>query len=130
MKKAAYSKEFFSREFVAETMKDAYLKACKWYATNVLSKAELHEVQVEFEKGQNEQQFPTITIHLFTALNEETVHEKHCKICRESHTLFYVNQQLDCNRCNAMAYRSRMEDGLRIKNEYYRELLFKTIKKG
>ena len=37
-----YSTEFFSISFSGKNMKDAYLKACKWYATNVLSKDELH----------------------------------------------------------------------------------------
>lgn len=122
-----YSQEFFKMEFIAETMKNAYMKACKWYATNVLSKAELHNVQVEFEKGHNEQQFPTVTIHLFAVLDEETLREQHCKICRECHTLFYVNQNMNCNRCDTKAYQKRTDDKLRVKSEYYRELLSKAM---
>ncbi len=128
MKPITYSKEFFNKVFTADTMKDAYLKACKWYATNVLSKAELRNVQIEFEKGQNEQQFPTVTIHLFAVLNEEELRERHCKVCREFHNLFYINQETNCNRCDTKAYQKRADETINIKVSYYKEVLTKRDK--
>jgi hypothetical protein len=41
-----YSQEFFKKSFTADDMKSAYLSACKWYSTNVLSKAEFKNVNV------------------------------------------------------------------------------------
>lgn len=128
MKPITYSKEFFKKKFEADTMKKAYMDACKWYATNVLSKAELRNVQVEFEKGHDEQQFPTVTIHLFAVLNEEELRERHCKICREANHLFYMHSNDNCNKCEANAYQRRTDDMLRVKIEYYKELLSKRIK--
>lgn len=128
MKPITYSKEFFKKKFTADTMKEAYMNACKWFATNVLSKDELHNVQVEFEKGQDEQQFPTVTIHLFAVLNEEELRERHCKICREFRNLFYINQEIDCNRCDTKAYQARADEMLLVKINRYRELLSKRIK--
>lgn len=122
-----YSKKFFEIKFTSDTMKAAYLRACKWYATNVLSKDELHNVQVEFIKGQDEQQFPTVTICLYAALNEEELRERHCKICRETHGLFYANNNFNCNRCDVNAYQRRADDILRVKTEYYREMLNKKV---
>jgi len=127
MKPITYSKEFFKMKFTADTMKSAYLKACKWYATNVLSKAELQSVQIEFEKSQNEQQSPTVTIHLFAVLNEEELRERHCKICREFRNLFYINQEIDCNRCDTKAYQARTDDMLRSKIEFYKEIITKRV---
>lgn len=124
MRPITYSKEFFKKKFTADTMKTAYMNACKWYATNVLSKDELHNVQVEFEKRPDEQ-FPTVTIHLFAVLNEEELRERHCKICRESHSLFFMNNNIDCNKCEANAYQKRTDDMLRVKIEYYREIISK-----
>ena len=125
MKPITYSKEFFKKKFMADTMKTAYMDACKWYDTNVLSKDELHNVQVEFEKGHDESQFPTVTIHLFATLDEETLRERHCKICRETNSLFYMHTNNNCNKCEANAYQRRTDDMLRVKLEYYRELISK-----
>lgn len=122
-----YSKEFFKKKFVAETMKAAYMKACKWYATNVLSKDELHNVQIEFEKD-SKSEFPTIVIHLFAVLSEDQLRERYCKLCRESHSLFYMNSNYNCNRCEAKAYQQRTDEMLRVKLEYYRQLINKAVK--
>lgn len=122
-----YSKEFFKKKFSADTMKNAYMNACKWYATNVLSKDELHNVLVEFVKEKNEQ-LPTVTIRLSATLDENELRERYCKICRESHNLFYMNNNYNCNRCETKAYQTRTDDMLRVKLEYYRELLRRSVK--
>lgn len=128
MRPITYSKEFFKKKFMADTMKNAYMNAVKWYATNVLSKDELHNVQVEFEKGYDEQQFPTVTIHLFATLDEEKLRERHCQICRETNSLFYMHTNNNCNKCEANAYQRRTDDMLRVKLEYYKELISKRDK--
>lgn len=124
-KPITYSKEFFKKKFTADTMKTAYMNACKWYATNVLSKDELHNVQVGFTKNYDEQQSPTVTVSLFAVLNEEELKERHCKICREMSNLFYMHTNSNCNKCEVSAYQKRTEDMIRVKVEYYRELLLK-----
>ena len=121
-----YSKEFFSKKFSAETMKAAYMNACKWYATNVLSKDELHNVQIEFEKNKKSE-FPTVVIHLFAVLNENELREKHCNICKECHSLFYMNKNHNCDRCEVKAYQLRADDKLKIKTEYYKQLISRVI---
>ena len=128
LKPTTYSKEFFRKKFTADKMKDAYLRACKWYATNVLSKDELHNVQVEFEKGYDEQQSPTVTIHLFAVLNENELREQHCKVCQEFHHLFYINQQYNCDKCEVNAYQKRADEKILIKINYYKTLLSKIAK--
>ena len=45
-----YSEEFAKKDFTSETMKEAYMKAVKWYATNILSNDILKDVQVSYEK--------------------------------------------------------------------------------
>jgi len=126
MKAITYGKEFFKMKFTADTMKKAYMDACKWYATNVLSKDELHNVQVEFEKGHDEQQSPTVTIHLFATLNEEELREKHCRICREFNSLFYINKQVNCDKCDTKAYQKRTDEMINIKIEAYKQMISKN----
>ena len=108
-------------------MKIAYMNACKRYATNVLSKDELHNVQIEFEKN-DKGEFPTVVIHLFAVLSEDQLRERYCKLCRESHSLFFMNNNYNCNRCEAKAYQQRTDDMLRVKLEYYRQLISKVAK--
>lgn len=124
MKSITYSREFYEIKFSDVTMKEAYMKACRWYASNVISNRELKNVQVEFEKIKDEQN-PTIIVHLYAVLDEEELRERHCKICREFHSLFYINEKYNCNNCDTKAYQQRADDLLRNRTEYFRELLLK-----
>lgn len=120
-----FSEEFYKHSFTADDMKSAYLKAVKWYASNVLSKAELQRVHVEFIK---DEQSPTITIHLFAVLDDEQeVFSQHCKCCEEMHHSFFINENNNCNICAAKGYQNRMEQKIKIKRDYYKELLRRHV---
>lgn len=122
-----YSEEFYSKSFTAKSMKEAYMKAVKWYSTNVLSKVEFKNVHVQFIK-EDEDKFPTITIHLFAVLdNQEDVKEEHCKICKEMHHSFFINEDTHCSRCSALGFQNRMERKINIKKCYYKEMLRKRL---
>lgn len=120
-----YSKEFFKKRFTSSTMKKAYMDACKWYATAVLSKDELHNIQVEFEKLYDGQ-LPTVMVHLFAVMDEQELRERHCTICREQYTAFYMHSTAPCSKCEANAYQRRADEMLRIKLEYYKGLINKS----
>ena len=95
-----FSQEFYKKQFTADTMKAAYMSAVKWYATNVLSKAELMNVHAEFVKDEKNQ-FPTITLHLYAVLNDEQeVFAQHCRCCEEMHHSFFINENNNCNICH------------------------------
>lgn len=115
-----YSREFAKKSFTSEDMKTSYLRAAKWYATNVLSKDELHNVLVEFEK---DKQSPTVTIHLFATLNEKEMREQHCKCCEEMHRSFFINENNNCNICAARGYQNRIDERMSVKIDYYRRFI-------
>ena len=115
-----YSKQFGQKTFNGKTTKDAYLKAVKWYASNIIAKDELHEVQAEFVKGTNQ-----VTIKLYAALPEQVVRDNHCAICREVHKSFFINEANNCNVCNASAYQRRLSEKITTKAGYYKELFGK-----
>lgn len=119
-----YSQKFFSKQFGGSTKKDAYLKACKWYATNVLSKDELHNVQVEFVK---DEQFPTVTIHLYAVLTEDEIQAEHCRICKEFNSLFYIRQATDCAKCTMQGYCNRQKQKMAVKVAYYKKCLNRRL---
>lgn len=117
--KQKYCEELFRKEFYGKNMKDAYLNACKWYATNVISKDEIKDVQVQFEKQKDS---PSIVLRLFVTADEKWLTEEHCKICRETHKLFYMND-INCQNCNVAGYQRRSKSVLDVRKEYYREKL-------
>lgn len=120
-----YSQEFYKKSFTAGDMKSAYLSAVKWYSTNVLSKAEFINVQVQFVK-EDKTEFPTITIHLFAVQDgEKDVMAHHCKCCREMHHSFFINEDTHCDRCSALGFQKRLEEKINIKKDWYKELLRK-----
>lgn len=116
-----YSKQFGQKTFSGESVKDAYMKAAKWYASNIIAKDKLHEVQVEFVKGTNQ-----VTIKLFAVLPEQVIRDRHCAICREVHHSFFINEANNCNVCDAGAYQRRMAETMSIKYNYYKELFSKV----
>lgn len=122
-----YSKEFYKKSFTENTMKEAYLKAMKWYSTNVISKAEFANVHVQIVK-EKESEFPTITLHLFAVQDgEQDVMASHCEKCREMHNSFFINKETDCNKCNALGFQRRLEQKINVKKEYYKEMLMKKL---
>lgn len=113
--------EFFSKEFVAKTMKEAYLKACKWYATIVLSKNELKDVLVEYIKSEDvTNQSPSVTVKLYAHHNTKEITEIHCKACAEVHKFYYLND-VHCNNCNIQAYKRRVIESIQAKSSLYSE---------
>lgn len=117
--KQKYAKELMYMTFTGKNMKEAYLNACKWYATNVISKDEIKEVQVQFEK-QNDS--TSIILRLFVTIDENVTKEEHCKICAETHRLFYMND-INCQNCNLAGYQNRYTSLLDAKRNYYKERL-------
>ncbi len=115
-----YCKEFGHKNFTADTMKNAYMSAVKWVATYVLSKDELHEVLVEYQKDKKS---PSVTVRLYAAMLEKEVKEQHCKCCEEMHHSFFINENNNCNICAAAGFQNRLEQRMSIKSSYYREIL-------
>lgn len=124
IKEYTFSEEFFSKVFKSKkSLKDAYLKATKWVAVNIISRDEFENVQVKYEK---DKYATSITIHLFAALNkEEDVMSKHCKICKEMHSSFFINEATHCDKCSARAFQKRLESLMTVKKQYYKELIEK-----
>lgn len=103
------------------------MRAVRWYATNVISKDQLHGIHVEFVKSKTE---PKVTMTMWATLDESSAREEHCKVCREVHTAFYSNTDYDCSRCSVLGYLRRLEHKATIKTEYCKEVLRSVAKGG
>lgn len=123
--KVYYSERIGRKTFKGSTTKEAYMKAVKWYATNIISNDLFQHVQVEYEKAEDK---PEIIMSLYAVMSEKEIIEQHCNICREMHHHFFISEQTDCNRCNAAGFQKRLEQKMSVKTTYYRELLSKIRK--
>lgn len=115
-----YSTQVAKKSFTGATVKEAYMKAVKWYASNIIAKDDLHEIQVEYKKDDEAKR---IDMFLYAVLSAEEVMEQHCTICKEIHHSFFINEANNCNVCNAGAYERRMKTKIAVKVDYYRDLL-------
>lgn len=124
MGKMFYTQQFGKKTFRGASTKDAYMNACKWYATNVIAKDKLHNVQVEYikEKGDN-----AVTMVLYASLPEKEVMDQHCTCCREMHHSFFINEDVRCDRCSAIGFQKRLEQKLTIKISYCKDVLRKIV---
>ena len=123
-----YSDEFAKKSFTGDSMKDAYMKAAKWVASNIISNVELKDVTVKYEKNEDDtNQLPTITVHFFVSLDEKELRERHCKICKEFHGLFFINENCNCSWCNTKAYQNRTDEMISTKKRFYKAMLKGTI---
>lgn len=120
MAKLLYSQQVARKVFAGDTVKDAYLKACKWYASNIIAKDDLHEVQVEYKK---DTEANSIEMILYAVLPAEEVMQQHCDTCKEIHHSFFINEENNCNVCNVGAYERRMKQKIGTKVSHYKELL-------
>lgn len=111
----------FSKKFENKNKKEAYLKACKWLATNIISKKELSEVVFEIKERKVVDGFCFVLI-LHVSLNELKLFEGHCTVCRTINSNFFQNNEA-CGTCRAKAYRYRIESKLKTRKGYTIEYL-------
>ena len=128
------STKFYEADFRSETPKAAYLKACEFVAKHVLSgnsKVEVDKVtwQVKRTDDRSVHNLPTFQLTLFYVYDEEVVNEQNCKVCKEAHHSYFINENFNCNRCNKSTYRLRMEEKIGIGADYFNKLLGDELNK-
>lgn len=124
-----YSEPIMRKRFSGESLQEAKEKALEWIGEYVICKDELKDVSYTVDVD-TEQQSPTIAVTLFAHLEVSEVQDRHCKICKEFHKSFFVNENCNCNACNLVAFEKRMEDTLRSKKLFYKENLRRILSKG
>ncbi|MCX7924150.1 MAG: hypothetical protein N3B21_19400 [Clostridia bacterium] len=122
------SVKFHQEEFSDELSgKEAYLKACRWVAENVIrNEVEIGETFWKIEKVK-EASLPTFRLELYATLESGECTKSFCDRCKEYHSSFYLNQQYNCDACNFTAFKLQMEQKLRIKKAYRKERLGRLV---
>ena len=119
--------KFYERSFRAENSKDAYLKACKFVASNIISKGSKVEaskvtwdiIRVDTEEGD----LPTFMLSLYYKFDDTEFMKSTCEACKEFHKLFFINEDFNCSRCNKIGYERNLNQKLSIGSEYFKKML-------
>lgn len=110
-------KKVKSFTFSAENEKEAYLKGCKRLAKYMASPIYKYLVtKIERTAEPN-----TFTFTIYTQININEEQKKFCKICKETHKLFYVNDSYNCNCCTFKTFLKRTEERANISRGFYKE---------
>ena len=123
-------KKFYEREFKAEDSKNAYLKACKFVASNIISKGSKVEVsKVTWDVVRVEGDLPTFRLTLYYKFDDTDFMKQSCDACKEFHKSFFINENYNCNRCNKVGYEKNIEQRLLTGAEYFRKMLDDELNK-
>ena len=123
-----YSVKFFEQVFKSQERKDAYLKACKWLAQNVISKAEIGDILFKIEEDKNSSS-PAFKLELYCSIDSNDPINNFCNTCKKFHASFFINESYNCDRCNMKAFEGRMKELMVVKQAYRKERLEYILKK-
>lgn len=103
--------------FVGKTKQEAYIKGCKAVAKYIASnKYENISNKIVWMKSKE----PTVKFILYTNIDANNEIRNFCKICKEIHTSFFINEEYNCARCNLKAYMRHSQQKISISKNFYK----------
>lgn len=125
-----YIRKFYERDFVSKDPKQAYLKASKFVASNVISKGSKVEVsKVTWDIVRIKGDLPTFHLTLYYKFDDSEFMKQTCNSCKEFHKSFFINENYDCNRCKKVGYEKQIEQKLMIGADYFSKILDDELNK-
>lgn len=109
-----------SYTITASDEKEAYIKGCKQLAKYMASKK---YTNLSFKIERSTETENTFIFTVFTNLDLGPEQRNFCKMCRQFHCSFYVNEEYNCSRCNFKTFLERAEQKARISKSFYRKRL-------
>lgn len=112
------SEKIMEREFAGESIKDAYLRCCKWVSSNIIAINNSNHITYKIEKIDEGIWSNKVRLILYVTDDECEIKERHCDICKEVTQSFFMKQNKHmCESCKMEPYRKRMEDRLKSLKE-------------
>lgn len=107
------------KSFVVEgtDRKDAYLKGCKRYAQYIAS-SQFQNISLKVEHVEGNPK--ALRFILLTTIDMREEQEAFCKICKELHCSFYINEEYNCSRCNLKSFLRKLQHRTNISKGYYK----------
>ena len=93
----------------------AYANGCKKIAKISKDKRITFNVEIINET--------TIKFNLYTNIDMNGMQRDFCKMCKEFHCSFYINEEYNCNRCNLKSFISRLAHTANVSKAYYKSRL-------
>lgn len=106
----------------AENKKQAYLNGCKRIAKFV---ANDKYKNISFSVEKNSERDNSFIFTLFTNIDLSQDRSKFCKMCKEFHTSFYINEEYNCSRCNLATFLAREKQKAEISKNFYKKSMKK-----
>lgn len=100
-----------------ESKEDCYIKGCKKLA-NVASK---ENITFSVENVKDDER--ALRFNIFTNIDMNGMQKDFCKMCKQFHCSFYVNEDYNCSRCNLKAYIQRLQHTVNVSKSYYKSNL-------
>ena len=121
-----YIQKFYERRFRADNAKEAYLRACKFVASNVISEAskvEATKVTWDVTKVKDDDGLPTFLLTLYYKFDDTEFMKQTCEACKQFHKSFFINEDFNCSRCNKIGYEKNIQQKLSIASEHFKKVL-------
>jgi hypothetical protein len=120
---ADYSKRILSKIFKDKNSKNCYLQVCRWVANNIVSDDNISKFcSYTIVKKYNEQMgVYEYTLEVYAKISQAEVKNHHCQICKETHGLFFMSEETNCNWCKVAAFDRRINDEIKKKQIYIKE---------
>lgn len=101
----------------SDNEKEAYIDGCKKYAKYIAS-SKYKNLMLKVDRTSVKGEF---VFTIFTNVELSGDQKNFCKMCKEIHSSFFVNEEYNCNRCNLKTFLLREEQKLRISKQFYKE---------
>lgn len=102
----------------ADSEKEAYLKGCKELAKYMASKR-YKNISFKIERLKEAENTFVFTMYTNIDLGEEQ--RDFCKICREFHCSFFINEHYNCDKCNLKAFLNKCKEKARVSKNFYKK---------
>lgn len=105
--------------FQAETEQEAYIKGCKKLAKYIASK-KYKNVSFKVERVNEQNTFAFI---MFADIDVNVEQRQYCKMCKEIHCSFFVNEEYNCSRCNLKNFLKRLQQKGNVSKAFYKSMM-------
>ncbi len=115
-----YSVKFFEKSFEDEVSKKAYLKACKWLATNIwCSESYSDYIFVKLKKQDHKESDKTFKfkVELFFTVDFESEKQIFCNNCKLSVNTFYGAANPPCQTCRLTPFIKKLVHDTEVTTE-------------
>ena len=102
----------------AYSEKEAYLKGCKQFA-KYMANPSYKNVTFKIERVPSVENEFIFT--MFTNLDLGEEQRNYCKMCKEFHSSFFINETYNCNECKLAAFLKKAKQKAQISKGFYRE---------